>query len=87
MVENCQVLGRIAGTNQENAIDNLLLENPWIKEAGFDNKKFFVKQILTNEQHADILALLNYLGKKDIYLNKDNCYEKTHELVNRLREI
>ena len=32
-VENCQVLGRVFGRNEDEARYNLLKENPWIKEA------------------------------------------------------
>jgi guanylate kinase len=35
-VENAQMLGRVWGENQQKAEQNLLKENPWILEAGFD---------------------------------------------------
>ena len=31
-VENCQVLGRAFGDNEKNACDNLVKDNPWIKD-------------------------------------------------------
>ena len=34
--ENCQMLGIASGENQQEAQENLLKENPWIVEAGFD---------------------------------------------------
>jgi len=35
-VENCQMLGRAWGKNQKEAKANLLKENSWIVEFGFD---------------------------------------------------
>lgn len=34
--ENCQMLGIASGENQQEAQQNLLKENLWIVEAGFD---------------------------------------------------
>ena len=47
-VENCQVLGRAYGNNSEEAKDNLLKDNPWITEAGFDKTEFIVEQLMTD---------------------------------------
>lgn len=35
-VENCQLLGFAKGDNKDNALETLILENPWILECGFD---------------------------------------------------
>lgn len=35
--ENCQMLGIASGENQQEAEQNLLKENPWIVEAGFNS--------------------------------------------------
>ena len=40
-VENCQMLGIASGLNQQHAEQNLLKENPWIIEAGFDPYEIF----------------------------------------------
>lgn len=40
-VENCQMLGIASGQNQQQAQQNLLEENPWITEAGFDPDEIF----------------------------------------------
>lgn len=53
-VENCQVLGIVFEKNKEEARCNLLKENSWIEETGFDTTYLIVKQILTEEQKADI---------------------------------
>ena len=34
-IENCQVLGDAAGETPEEALDNLLSNNPWIKDTDF----------------------------------------------------
>lgn len=47
-VENCQVLGCAFGINKNEAKDNLLKENPWIVEAGFNESEFIVRQLLTS---------------------------------------
>ena len=39
--ENCQVLGKAQGKNQQEAKQNLLKENSWIVEAGFDPEEIF----------------------------------------------
>lgn len=44
-VENCQVLGRANGMNEEEAKKNLLDENKWIANAGFSPKKFIIEKI------------------------------------------
>ncbi len=38
-VENCQVLGTANGSNESEAQENLLNENPWITEAGFEAQR------------------------------------------------
>jgi hypothetical protein len=44
-VENCQVLGCVAGESPEDAINILLRDNPWILEANFSREKFIVRQL------------------------------------------
>lgn len=45
-VENCQLLGRSFGINSDDALHNLLTNNEWIAEHGFDTKKFICKRII-----------------------------------------
>lgn len=45
-VENCQVLGCSHGIDKCEAQENLLKENPWIVEAGFDPAEFIVRQVV-----------------------------------------
>lgn len=44
-IENCQVLGIAKGKDNVEAKDNLLKNNPWIIEAGFDPVEFYVRQL------------------------------------------
>ena len=64
-VENCQVLGCACGNNAAEAQDNLLKDNPWITEAGFDRAEFIVKQLLTNEERIAIKEVLDYLWEDE----------------------
>lgn len=44
-VENCQLIGRAFEKNENEAKNNLMKENPWIKEHSFDEKMFVVKEL------------------------------------------
>jgi hypothetical protein len=46
IVNNCQVLGWAFGESAKDAKCNLLKENPWIEEAGYDFAKIKSEQIL-----------------------------------------
>ncbi len=60
-VENNQVLGRAHGNNPQEAKDNLLKENPWIRDAGFNRSEFIVEQLLSKEERVAIKEVLDYL--------------------------
>lgn len=53
-VENCQVLGRALGNNVEEAQENLIKDNPWIANCGYDIEKAFSKQLLTEIQKFEL---------------------------------
>ena len=44
-VENCQLLGCAYGHDVKEAVRNLLDENPWILEAGFNKSEFIIRQL------------------------------------------
>ena len=44
-VDNSQILGRAFGENEIMAKKNLLKDNPWIEDCGFDPKKIRVAQL------------------------------------------
>ncbi len=86
-VDNCQVLGRIKARNAEQAMQLLLQENPWIEEAGFDTAGIIVEQLLTEEQKADIKAIVDYLWEDEHKHFQELHYPKEHvyRIINRLR--
>lgn len=73
IVDNCQVLGLALGQNAKEAQDNLLNENPWIVECGFDIDEATCKQ-LVNDEISEILSrnreeieyLVNLLDKRQL---------------------
>ena len=85
-VDNCQVIGRAIGENQEKALSTLILDNPWIIEAGFDTSKFITKQILTRKQREDILLLLNNLRMIEHNFN-ENEMDGFPSIIQRLKGI
>lgn len=85
-IENCQVLGRVSGDNQENALKTFLADNQFILEAGFDTSKFIISQIMTRQQRNDIISLLNYLMKNDSK-DKERDNKTFLDIINRLNTI
>ena len=49
-VENCQLLGTARGKDKGEAIKNLLKDNPWIIEAGFDPSAFVSRQLVIEKK-------------------------------------
>lgn len=47
-IENCQLIGIASGDNENEAKLNLLKENPWVKDHGYDEGKFIGKELATN---------------------------------------
>lgn len=45
-IDNCQVLGRAKGKDKAEAIKNLLSENPWIIDSGYERENFVIVQIV-----------------------------------------
>ncbi len=81
-IENCQVLGTVRGSNKYEARENLLNENPWITESGFDPIEFIVRQILTNEQRNDINLLVDYL-----WANEERHFEESEDKENHIFNV
>lgn len=44
-VESCQMLGTAKGKDEREARSNLLKENSWIIEAGFNPSEFMIRQL------------------------------------------
>ena len=85
-VENCQMLGRVRGNNPEEAKDNLLKDNPWITEAGFDKSGFIVKQLLTDEERVDIKEVIEYMWK-DEERHWEECEKPINHIFNVLKRL
>lgn len=77
-VENCQVLGRAKGNNQQEALNNLLKENNWIAKAGFSIDSIKFVQIITNELKEDINCVVNYHWKDEKTHFTENGKPKNH---------
>lgn len=60
-IENCQVLGCSKGIDKSIALQNLLIENPWIKESQFDVSKIIGVQILNQDTKQALRKLVDYL--------------------------
>lgn len=75
-VDNCQLLGRAYGQTSEEAKSNLLKDNPWIEDSGFDSDCIIAEHVLTEELRKDIQTLVEYLHKdKDKYCEEWECSE------------
>ena len=64
-VENCQALGTAKGKDEAEAKGNLLKENLWIIDGGFDPAQLISKQIVTDEQRSAIKKMLDYLWEEE----------------------
>ena len=60
-IENCQLLGCAYGQDKQEAMDNLLTENPWIKERGFEPRKAICAELATTHNAKDKLSFITGL--------------------------
>lgn len=66
-VENCQLIGRAFGNNENEAKNNLLKENLWIEEHGFDKEMLIGKELAPCENADKQLSfLIKLLGDKQL---------------------
>lgn len=66
-IENCQLLGRAYGIDKHDALSNLLKENPWIKERGFEPIKVICKELAsTANAEAKLTFLTNLLDERQL---------------------
>lgn len=80
-IENCQVLGTVSADDSKQAYQNIIKENPWIIEYGFDINMAICKQIVTDEiiksiklYNEEIEFLTGILNKEQLY--KFNVWQK-----------
>ena len=73
-VENCQLIGRAFGNNENEAKNNLLKKNPWIKEHSFDKEMFIGRELApckkADKQLSFLIELLDdkQLGEYSTWL-------------------
>ena len=60
-IENCQLLGCAYGQDKQEAMDNLLTENAWIKERGFEPRKAICAKLATTHNAEDKLSFITGL--------------------------
>ncbi len=60
-IENLQILGFVKGENVSRALENLLKENSWIKESGFDKNSILARQLLDDALKSNIQKTVDYL--------------------------
>ncbi len=66
-IENCQLLGRAYGKDKYDALSNLLKENPWIKERGFEPYEAICKELTsTAKVEEKLFFLTNLLDKRQL---------------------
>lgn len=71
-IDNCQVLGCAYGQDKNDALNNLLRENPWIKDRGFEPGGAISKEIAsTAKAELKLSFLTSLLDKRQLeeYLN------------------
>ena len=77
-IDNCQVLGRECGVDSADAIRNLLHNNAWIVEAGFDTSAFIVRQTVTDEMRSDMAQVMSWISA---HITKES---DIHDVIKRL---
>lgn len=66
-IENCQLLGHAYGKDKHDALSNLLNENPWIKERGFEPHEAICKELTsTVNVEAKLSFLTNLLDERQL---------------------
>lgn len=68
-IENCQLLGVATGHTPNDAKNNLLKQNPWIVERGFNTYKIICEQLMTSKKD-EIEYYKNQLKYLKSILNK-----------------
>jgi len=49
-ISNCQVLGKALGSDEDDAVDRLFDEQPWIQQSGYDKDCCIVYQLDNSEE-------------------------------------
>lgn len=83
-IDNCQVLGRAKGKDGDEAIDNLLVENPWIIGSGYKREDFVIVQILNTNPECISYKVLPYIEHQ--LLSMCNTKEESLSEIKRYME-
>jgi hypothetical protein len=66
-IENCQLLGRAFGKDKHDALSNLLKENSWIEERGFEPDEAICNELAsTANAEAKLSFLTNLLDERQL---------------------
>lgn len=87
-INNCQLLGRGYGETMQDAMKDLLNNNPWILESGFNVKRIMYEQVVTHELRSDISLVIGYLINEEERHYEELGKPKDHifEVLSRLKE-
>jgi hypothetical protein len=83
-IDNCQVLGRVKGKDEVEAIENLILENPWIIDSGYERKDFMIVQILNTNPECIFYKVLPHI--EDQLLSMCDTKEESLSEIKRYME-
>lgn len=87
-IENFQVLGITSGNNEQQAYENLLKENEWIKEYEFKESSIFYKMIIPCEIKKSLDVIIKYLlENKNKYIEKFGAEDNIVDILNHLDNI
>ena len=64
-IENCQLLGRAYGIDKHDALQNLLKENSWIENRGFDPCEAIGKELISTTNAEEKLSFITNLRPDD----------------------
>lgn len=65
-IENCQLLGRAYGKDKHDALSNLLKDNPWIEERGFDPNEAICKELASTKDAESLSFLTSILDERQL---------------------
>ena len=60
-IENCQLLGRAFGKDKHDALSNLLKENSWIEDRGFELDEVICNELSSTANAEEKLSFLTNL--------------------------
>lgn len=89
---NLQILGAENGKNLNYALTNLLKNNPWIEESGFNKEKIMHHKILNKQAENNLQLIVDYMWNDeqkhfeeyDEEKPKDHIYLKLKKFKNLL---